>query len=350
MKIGILTFHRCVNYGAYWQARCLLEHVQSLGHDVRLLDHISQRSIRAEWPRLMRPTRPAPKTDVCRSVKKICKFLLAQQRFPRTRTFSPARPPEFDDLDCIIVGSDEVWNIIHPWYGNEPLFFGEGLKPRRLISYAPSFGNYNAAQGLPPAAADRLRRFHRVSVRDYNSAQIVRDALGVEPAMVLDPCLQFFPKSFAQTPPSTEPEYLLVYATHLAPGFVHEVRQWARARQLRIVSIGYRQAWADLSLPAAGPEDFLRSFQGARAVVTSFFHGCIFSLRFDRPFVAQVPDYRANKVNGLLQTVGASERFVPNGSSLRPELLDEPLARAVMSEIDRHRKISSDYLEEALVA
>ena len=22
--IGVLTFHRCINYGSYWQARCLV--------------------------------------------------------------------------------------------------------------------------------------------------------------------------------------------------------------------------------------------------------------------------------------------------------------------------------------
>ena len=24
-RIGVLTFHRCINYGSYWQARCLVE-------------------------------------------------------------------------------------------------------------------------------------------------------------------------------------------------------------------------------------------------------------------------------------------------------------------------------------
>ena len=24
-SIGVLTFHRCINYGSYWQARCLAE-------------------------------------------------------------------------------------------------------------------------------------------------------------------------------------------------------------------------------------------------------------------------------------------------------------------------------------
>ena len=31
MKIGVLTFHRCINYGSYWQARSLVEGLRSRG-------------------------------------------------------------------------------------------------------------------------------------------------------------------------------------------------------------------------------------------------------------------------------------------------------------------------------
>lgn len=349
-KLGVLTFHRCVNYGAYWQARCLLEHLRELGHEAELLDHFSSRSIWAEWPRLMRPTRPAPRFDVVRSINKILKFLAAQHRLARTRTFAPRRPPRCEEFDSIIVGSDEVWNIGHPWYGNEPLFFGEGLNPRRLISYAPSFGNYHVDGGLPDEWAGRLRRFHRISVRDRHSARIVRETLRIEPAVVLDPCLQFSPKSFQTPPASGEAGFLLIYAMQLDPPFVHQVRTWARQRRLKIVSVGYRHMWADVSLPSAGPEEFLRCFQGARAVVTSFFHGCVFALRFKRPFVAQVPDYRANKVNGLLAMAGATERFIRMGESFDARLLDDPLAAAVTARIEERRRVSSEFLAEALVA
>ena len=38
-KIGVLTFHKCINYGSYWQARCLVEALRRRGHDAELLDH-----------------------------------------------------------------------------------------------------------------------------------------------------------------------------------------------------------------------------------------------------------------------------------------------------------------------
>ena len=39
-----------------------------------------------------------------------------------------------------MVGSDEVWNFRHPWYGGASIFFGDYCNADRLISYAASFG------------------------------------------------------------------------------------------------------------------------------------------------------------------------------------------------------------------
>jgi hypothetical protein len=52
-------------------------------------------------------------------------------------------PVGMDRYDLVVVGSDEVWNVRHPWFGGEPLFFGENLKADRLAAYAASAGNHD---------------------------------------------------------------------------------------------------------------------------------------------------------------------------------------------------------------
>ena len=47
-KVGVLTFHKCINYGSYWQARCLVEALRARGHDAELLDHDCRCVRRAE--------------------------------------------------------------------------------------------------------------------------------------------------------------------------------------------------------------------------------------------------------------------------------------------------------------
>ena len=39
MKLGILTFHHSLNYGAMLQAKCLSNYLESLGHEVEFVDY-----------------------------------------------------------------------------------------------------------------------------------------------------------------------------------------------------------------------------------------------------------------------------------------------------------------------
>src|SRR5688572_26489918 len=192
-RTGVLTFHRCINYGSYWQARCLVEGLRRRGEDAVLLDHDSPRVNRAEWHCGLLPVLPShvPRADVPCYALKILKFFLACSRLPRSPRFSLEHPERMEPCRQVVVGSDEVWNFHHPWYGGCPLFFGSGLRADRLTAYAGSFGNYDAAEGLGPEWAERLRRFAAISVRDENSRALVATALTQEPELVLDPCLQF---------------------------------------------------------------------------------------------------------------------------------------------------------------
>jgi hypothetical protein len=57
-KIGVLTFHKCINYGSYWQARCLVEGLRREGFDAELIDHQSERVARAEARCALQPVLP----------------------------------------------------------------------------------------------------------------------------------------------------------------------------------------------------------------------------------------------------------------------------------------------------
>ena len=135
----------------------------------------------------------SPRSDFPLYARKIRKFLKALKSLPRSPCFGLDRPEQVDGYDLVIVGSDEVWNLRHPWYGGRGLFYGAGLRTKRLVSYAASFGNHDASDGLGGWWANSLRQFASISVRDENSRQMIRTTLDREPEIVLDPCLQFPP-------------------------------------------------------------------------------------------------------------------------------------------------------------
>jgi hypothetical protein len=350
-RIGVLTFHRCINYGSYWQARCLADGLRRRGYDAVLLDHRSARVNRAEWRCALQPMLPAPtpRRDFPLYAEKARKFFDAFGQLPLSAPFCLETAEAPEGFDAVVVGSDEVWNFRHPWYAARPLFFGEGLNAGRLVAYAASFGSHDADDGLDPAWAERLNGFSAIAVRDDNSRRLVRAGLGIEPEVVLDPCLQFHDLS-RRPADGPRPDRAIVYGHSFATWFGQAVRRWAEARGVRLVSIGYRNDWADEQWITAGPEEFARAMASARAVITNFFHGCVFALVNGRPFISVLSDYRVNKVRDLTGRVGAGRRLMSADSPLSAyaAALDEPLEPDIASRLDGLRRRSEAYLDLAL--
>lgn len=353
LKAGILTFHRCINYGSYWQARCFAEEIARRGHSISILDHRSARVDIAEWKCALQPVLPTPVTDSDRRLyrKKIERFLRSFEELPLSPSFPLDHPSATENYDIVFIGSDEVFNLAHPWYGNSPLFYGEGIKSGRLIAYAASFGNYDASFELDKEYCDRLKRFDLISVRDENSRIIVKNATGTDPVMVLDPCLQFpvvsvKPEIFIATEP-----YIAVYGHNFSPHFIERVRNRAAKRNLPLVSIGYRNDWADEQWLTAGPHEFVSFMRQAEAVITNFFHGCIFAMVNSTPFVCESSQYRGIKVNSLLQYVGGEIHLINENSDnlLFNDLLSGPVSEGMIAKIERLRKESYEFLENALM-
>jgi hypothetical protein len=349
-KLGILTFHKCINYGSYWQARCLAAGLRARGHEVELLDHDCKRIRRAEVRCALQPKLPdrTPARELSAYADKTRRFVKAIAELPLSRRFSLHEPEDAGDYDAIVVGSDEVWNFRHPWYGSKPIFFGDGLKAGRLVSYAASFGNHSAWDGIDPAWARKLGRFSALSVRDENSWHLVRNGTGDEPALVLDPCLQF-PEAIPREPAREQP-FALVYGYRFPNWLKAKVKSWAKARGTRLVSVGYSNDFADEQRITADPNDFARLMAGAQAVVTNFFHGCVFALLNGKPWASAPSAYRSIKIPDLAATIGATHRLVDEetpGGRLA-ELLETPVRREVEATIRQARARSADYLDAAL--
>ncbi|MBB1489965.1 MULTISPECIES: polysaccharide pyruvyl transferase family protein [unclassified Paracoccus (in: a-proteobacteria)] len=347
MRVGVLTFHRCINYGSYWQARCLVEAIAARGHDAVLLDHHSCEVTSREWRYAFQPLTPqrSPRADVAQYGRKLRKFLDAFQALPLSAPFDLEAPEAMLPVDLAVIGSDEVLNLSHPWYGGKPVFWGEGIAALRVVTYAASFGNY-AAGFIEPQWMERLRNLDAISVRDDNSRELVAGATGQEPAMVLDPVLL--------NPPRVEaawgPPYLLVYGHHVPDWFAARVQNSARARGFRTISVGYRNDWADEQRLDAGPQEFAALVAGAEAVATTYFHGCCFALVNGKPLVCAPSDYRWTKVRDLTALLGAERHltFEDRDPADVTALLAEPVSDAIQARIADLRAQSAAWLDAAL--
>lgn len=352
LKIGVLTFHRCINYGSYWQAISLVAGLRQKGHEAYILDHHSKRVNRAEWKCGLQPVlpTPVPPGDMPLYREKIQRFFQVFEHMPLSKKFVLEQPETMDTYDLIVVGSDEVWNLAHPWYGSCPIFYGEGLNAPLLVSYAASFGNYDAAWGLEPQWAARLRNFDMISVRDENSKNIVRNAIDMKPEVVLDPCLQFHlepsPRELNHLPRA----YIAVYGHNFSPAFSVHISSYARARNLPLISIGYRNDWADEQWITADPHDYAHFIANCTALATNFFHGCVFALRNAKSFVCETTVYRSIKVESLMQSIGGLNHLVNADSDYGAyeQALSNPVAAYILNRLEQLRQSSDAFLDRAL--
>lgn len=348
MKIGILTFHRCINYGSYWQARCLAEGLQKLGHDVEVLDHESKRVNFAEWKCAFQPVlpTPVPRSDFPLYRQKVERFFEAFCALPLSKPFPLDNPRMMNAYDLVVVGSDEVWNLSHPWYGYYPVFYGDGIRAKQLISYAASFGNYDVSWKPDPEWVSKLNKFGAISVRDENSQTIIRNILGIKPPLVLDPCLQFPILAEIKDLP-----YIALYGHNFSHSFVEKTLQFAKKRKLPLISIGYRNDWADEQWLTAGPLEFSLFIAQSRGVVTNFFHGCIFAINNNKPFVSETSSYRSHKVKDLMERASSVKHIITEKTTAAHynACMSKPLDNNINLNIEYLRNISNTWLKEALL-
>src|SRR3954464_3277578 len=107
LRIGVLTFHRCINYGSYWQAKCLVEGLRTRGYDAVLLDHDSRTVSLAEWKCGFQPTLPVigPRSDRTHYRAKVINFLNCIAQLPLSRRFDLDNPADCEPFDVTVVGS-----------------------------------------------------------------------------------------------------------------------------------------------------------------------------------------------------------------------------------------------------
>ncbi len=360
MKIGIVSMQRIINNGSFLQAYALYETLKQKGHTVEFIDF----PMLFETPKTNKFIKFARKIkhNIIPKYKKIAKVrkynALFAEKFKKSfyilgmsEQLNFAKNTEYD---LVIIGSDEVFNIMpftESKYGIPWVLLGEGIKCKKLISYAGSFGQTTPEQiadiGELEHAKKLFSAFDAVSVRDESSLQSALK-LGVSnPHINIDPVLMYenFPKDeqYKKLPY----KYLLVYSYPFrmsSPDEIEAVRQFAKKEKLKIVCVNMFQTWGDKFI-VASPFALLQYIKDAQYVVTDTFHGTVFSIINNTPFATFIRPSNANKLGGLLKQFSLESRRVDDVALLDNVLNTQIDFESVNKCLKIERKKSKDYLE-----
>ena len=347
MKVGVLTFYRGPNYGGYLQASHLLDQIRLLGHEAEIIPYKNSEHLKADKVPLFL-TRSVP------WMKSQWEKRRAWNQF--YRDFHPDEPktkPEevdWDDYSHVVVGSDVVWDYTSSVFGQDPSYFGvvPGRQSARWIAYAPSCG-VAPADRLPNQLRESLKKFHKISVRDENTATLVSAATGQLPQQVVDPT--WLPSSIK--PPQTEEcdKILAIYAYHdISQDYVREIKDFAKRHDLEIVSYGFFKSWADRNVTNLHPRDWVEDLRKSYSIVTGTFHGTLYALRMGKPFVTLSNRWIRNKVQAPIRATDNDHKLLTNPSLLTPTL-EEQLGIGFCEgyeKVTELRERSAHFLRDAL--
>lgn len=363
MKIGILTLFQIHNHGGMLQMFALAAVLKQMGHQIveltynRNYDFIDS-SLHNKYNLSLKSFSVYKQYFQENGIKKTSFNFKKYQQLNNFKhknfTFQPLYPAH-KDLDAICVGSDEAFSLE---VGCSPWMYSHTLTAPLLFSYAPSFGQTNTdlidKRACRELIASGLKRFHYLSVRDFFSAQTVKELTGLEPEIVCDPVLLYgFEKEIKEsTVPALPSKYLLIYAYDRnmnAPDEVTKIKEYAQKTGLPIVSAGYYHKWADINLNVS-PLDLLGVFKRAQCVVTDTFHGSVLSLITNIPFACLMRPINTNKLTALLETFTAQRAQIKDFKDLKVHFSVPFDWDKINTSIIENRTKGKDFLEKVFHA
>lgn len=286
MKIGILTHQYINNYGAFLQAWALREAISELfpEDEVQIIDYVNIKHYiinAGGWFRFYKNRETLKEWFAKIHLPNTFAKARNQEMVLSKRCFNARQINELA-FDCIVVGSDEVWNY-RDTKGNAELKFGVGLTCKNLIAYAPSVGKTAADEAIPQYVIDGIRKFKRISARDDLTEQLVEQVTGNAPKRVLDPTfLAEFPR--AELKAKRKPYILFYYCENLPKNILNQIFYYAKEHGLAVYGAGecdkrYSEVTVNLT-----PFEWVEMFRNAEFVFTGTFHGAVFSILNRRQF------------------------------------------------------------------
>lgn len=371
-KLGIITLNGYYNYGNRLQNYATEQVLKSLGFEVKtiLKDKSGLKNRRVSD--YISTLKSMENKQILKVTKNRFKYYLNKYEIDAFKTektklfknFSAKYLNETDyaiDIDNIpkdlhtgyhffVSGSDQVWNPYTDKRHSSFNFLTFAPKHKR-IAYAPSFGVSKISTEKKEDLKKWISGMHKLSVREEEGAKIIKELTGRDAIVLVDPTMMIekddwlsISKADSKKP---DGDYLLTYIIGKIPrAKERKIRKFAKENGYTIVDLAMGSDWSDYIV---GPSEYIDYINSARAVFTDSFHGTIFSILFNTPFVTfkRRGTYAMNsRINTLLTKFNFMDRLEDNINLTKREVMDIDFSY-VDAILAKEREKTYEYLKEA---
>lgn len=396
VKIGILTFHRSYNYGAFMQCYSLSKRIAEDFQDckVEVIDYCTKRMYE-NYPTSLLPFIIGSKSNrnsMLQMMKQIGKCVLTPEYlnwkrklykgFDESAKYLPLSEYRIVDndfrqlfeiidkeYDILVVGSDAVWefrtypfpNAYYPDYN---------FRKTKLVSYAASSGRMHEkdlTQNNKEYIEETLNRFDYIGIRDTATEKFLGSISSAfllkhncDPTALLD--LTTMPRNLDRVKRVMKQNGIDIKKPIIGIMGNNEICNMIRrmfGKKYQIVSVYQYTKSADYNFDYLTPFEWARIFSLFRVTVTKFFHGSMLSLKNGTPTIAtdywfQVDENHPTKIGDLYQRLDLKDHYFymadikNNVSDLKDRLefyIHHPDSEKILSTLNKESKTYENFKE-----
>ncbi|MBP3308783.1 MAG: polysaccharide pyruvyl transferase family protein [Clostridia bacterium] len=358
MRIGIITFHRALNYGALLQAYALREALKACGAETSVIDYRNP---------IIENMYSYPSLFQRKGLKSKMKYILQGGAEKRRRSKFEFFRKQFLNLgdndyytgediskslehfDKFITGSDQVWNYDAHNFDKNYLLSFVGDKKKKF-SYAASFGVSQLPEKYMEDYKAHLSDFSACSVREEQGLDILNE-LGITSGRVdVDPTMLLTKNDWISNFKISEKsgKYIFVYYFELTNTMKEYIERLATNTGCSVVLVG-NPIKSPLKckckfLRTADPVEFISALANSTYVVTNSFHGTALSIILNKTFYVELLKKQSkvnSRIENILKLFSLEDRIISdslNDFQINWEEVNDKMAKM--------RKISLAYLGE----
>lgn len=341
-KRYILTHPLTGNYGGLLQAYALYSTINALGYQAYIYRYQPADmplGIRDYWRHFKRHIKYClGKSNEAHTVWR--RLMIAGKFLKGIRFFDERQIEKLESDAAFVVGSDQVWRAIfcrmmkHPAYYF--LDFATPAQRRCSISYAASFG-IDEWEGTPEETAEcarLLQEFKAVSVRESSGIDICRNFMNTPNAHQMpDPTIllqrhdyeSLIRRERTWAPGDATLAAYVIDENGNRPQLLQETADGLGCHLQHLLPHAGFSRRRDRFAPTVG--QWLRLIRDCDYFITDSFHGSVFAIIFNKPFVCLGNQGRGSaRFETLLGTFGLQSRLLPSPTPEKiAELMHTPI-------------------------
>lgn len=292
-KVGILTFHRANNYGAVLQTYALCSILNNFSDiNAEIIDYKCSEIEKS------RECHFNVSKKIKRNIKEIVKFFFRKRKNEKfskwTKQYLILSATVFDrtniqtsnsKYNIFVSGSDQVWNNTCTNF-DYTYFLDFVNEKNKSCSYAASMGTYEFLPQETSEISNCLKKFSKLSVREKTTVSEIASMSSANVILTLDPVALIDNKGWGKIMSKRlfRADYIFVYTVSDEVNVISCAQEYAKIHNCKLInnktSVNF--------FAHCSPSDFLSWIYHAKYIFTNSFHGTMFSILFNKDFMADI--------------------------------------------------------------